>query len=62
MKRSNKDPRPARGPDGGDAHGLRRRDVLGYATAAPLASAAAGIAGLGALDGARLGEWPRCCP
>lgn len=49
MKRSNKDPRPARGPDGGDAHGLRRRDVLGYATAAPLASAAAGIAGLGAL-------------
>jgi len=49
MKRSNQDPRPARGPDDGDAHGLRRRDVLGYATAAPLASAAAGIAGLGAL-------------
>ena len=38
MKRSNESPRPSRGPDGGDAPGLRRREVLGYATAAPLST------------------------
>jgi len=52
MKRSNESPRPSRpphGPDDGDAPGLRRRDVLGYATAAPLVSATAGVAGLAGL-------------
>ncbi|WP_445287056.1 molybdopterin cofactor-binding domain-containing protein [Variovorax atrisoli] len=49
MKRSNESPRPSRGPDGGDAPGLRRREVLGYATAAPLVSATAGVAGLAGL-------------
>ena len=46
MKRSNESPRPPLGPDDGDTPGLRRREVLGYATAAPLVSATAGLAGL----------------
>lgn len=49
MKRTNTGSRPPREPMGHDAPGLRRRDVLGYATAAPLVSATAGLAGLTAI-------------
>jgi len=46
MKRSNERPRPSRRPDDDDSPGLRRREVLGYATAAPLLSATAGLGSL----------------
>lgn len=62
MKRSNESPRPSRGPDGGDAPGLRRREVLGYATAAPLVSATAGVAGLAAPSAAAAALLPMTPP